>query len=382
MAVNNKSSQIEERLEKAWMRRALALARKAYGQTSPNPMVGALVVRSGKIVGEGYHHMAGQPHAEIEALKDAISRNERTQGATLVVTLEPCSTHGRTPPCTEAIIQAGIKRVIAGACDPNPRHEGRGFEVLTKAGVEVTRGVESQACAELNRCFNHWIVTHTPYVTLKCAITLDGRIATATGESKWITGPAARRETMRLRRGAEAVLVGVNTVIQDDPRLTVRDLGKGRGCQPWRIVLDPTARIPLSAGLLNDEFRERTIVVVGTTAKKTRIVELQKRVEVLCIGSEGRELALRDLMRHLGQREIMHLLIEGGGETHSHFVKTRLVNEACFFYAPKILGGLGARRGVGGLGAEGKNDFMFLNNVSTKLLGGDLLVRGLCQPGV
>ena len=227
-----------------WMRAALHLARRGYGATSPNPMVGAVLVKNGKIIGRGWHHRAGLPHAEIEALQNARKLGHNPRGATLCVTLEPCCTHGRTPPCTDAIIAAGIKRVVIGATDPNPRHAGRGFTILRHAGIAVdwwgecpheplkpaasgSRGRSphrqiADDCARLNETFNHWIVHRTPFVTVKAAMTLDGKIATAGGESKWITGEKARAHGMELRRGSDAILVGINTILADNPGLTVR----------------------------------------------------------------------------------------------------------------------------------------------------------------
>ena len=227
-----------------FMRLALRLARRGYGATSPNPMVGAVLVKGGKIIGRGWHRRAGLPHAEIEALRDAQKRGHNPRGATLYVTLEPCSTHGRTPPCTDAIIAGGIKRVVVGAVDPNPKHAGKGFKILKRAGIAVevfgvprSRGkggelladrlkAELQTlaneCVQLNEAFNHWIVHRTPFVTVKAAMTLDGKIATASGESKWITGDKARAYGMQLRQGSDAILVGINTILADDPSLTAR----------------------------------------------------------------------------------------------------------------------------------------------------------------
>ena len=204
------------------MRRALALARRALGNTSPNPLVGAVVVRNGRILGEGYHHRAGEPHAEIEALRDCRDRGHDPRGATLVVTLEPCSTTGRTPPCTRAILEAGFRRVVVGAVDTNPHHAGRGLTLLREAGLEVVEGVCRAEAEGLNPGFNHWIVHRRPLVTLKAAMTLDGKIATTRGDSRWITGEASRRVVMRLRQEHDAILVGIGTVLADDPQLTIR----------------------------------------------------------------------------------------------------------------------------------------------------------------
>jgi len=223
-----------------YMRLALSLARRGYGCTSPNPMVGAVLVKHGQVLGRGWHHRAGEPHAEIEALHDA--RPDAARGSTLYVTLEPCCTHGRTPPCTDAILAAGIKRVVVGATDPNPHHSGKAFALLRHAGVEVTQGVLAEDCARLNEAFNHWIVHRTPLVTVKAAMTLDGKIAAASGESKWITGKRARAYGMKLRQGADAILVGINTILADNPALTPRTApSQTRALKPKRlrrIVLD------------------------------------------------------------------------------------------------------------------------------------------------
>ncbi|HZL79878.1 MAG TPA: bifunctional diaminohydroxyphosphoribosylaminopyrimidine deaminase/5-amino-6-(5-phosphoribosylamino)uracil reductase RibD, partial [Candidatus Limnocylindrales bacterium] len=277
-----------------FMRLALRLARRGYGATSPNPMVGAVLVKGGKIIGRGWHRRAGLPHAEIEALHDAQKRGHNPRGATLYVTLDPCCTHGRTPPCTDAIIAAGIQRVVIGATDPNPQHAGKGFKILQRAGVEVARfGVPplggptharypnrlkaelhtvADECAKLNEAFNHWIVHRTPFVTVKAAMTLDGKIATASGESKWITGEKARTHGMKLRQGSDAILVGINTVLADDPSLTARkQMADGRwqmGKPIRRIVLDSMARMPLDAKVVSDEFAALTTIVVGRRAPK------------------------------------------------------------------------------------------------------------------
>jgi diaminohydroxyphosphoribosylaminopyrimidine deaminase / 5-amino-6-(5-phosphoribosylamino)uracil reductase len=231
-----------------FMRLALGLARRGYGATSPNPMVGAVLARGGRVLGRGWHHRVGLLHAEIEALRDAQKLGHNPRGATLYVTLEPCSTHGRTPPCTDAIMAAGIKRVVVGATDPNPKHAGRAFKILRRAGIEVTHGILGEECTRLNEAFNHWIVRGTPFVTVKAGMTLDGKIATASGESRWITGERARAYGMKLREGADAILVGVNTILADDPSLTLRPAKKTKTSkQLRRIVLDTMARAPLNA---------------------------------------------------------------------------------------------------------------------------------------
>jgi diaminohydroxyphosphoribosylaminopyrimidine deaminase/5-amino-6-(5-phosphoribosylamino)uracil reductase len=349
------------------MRQALALARKGYGETSPNPMVGAFVVRSRKIIGEGYHHAAGLPHAEIEAINDATGRGQKVKGADLYVTLEPCSTYGRTPACTDAIIAAGIKRVFVAATDPNPAHKGAGLKILERAGIKVTAGILEEEATRLNEAFNHWVVHRRPFVIAKCAMTMDSKIATAQGESKWITGEKARAEGMHLRRGADAILVGVNTVIFDDPQLTIRP---ARMRPLHRLVLDPRGRIPLTAKLLNDG--EPTTVVMGERTPKKRQDAIAEKVSVMLLDESDAGLDLPSLLNQLGDREITSLLVEGGGETLWTFFQQELVQRVAFFYAPKILGGRDARKATGGTGWSVAANAPKLRDVEWSRLGADL----------
>jgi len=378
------------------MRLALRLARRGYGTTSPNPMVGAVLVKGDRIIGRGWHRRAGEPHAEIEALRDAQARRHDATGATLYVTLEPCSTHGRTPPCTEAIKAAGIKRVVVGAIDPNPRHGGRAFAMLRRAGIEVHPGLLAEECARLNEAFNHWIVRRTPLVTVKAAMTLDGKIATAAGESRWITGAAARAYGMKLRQGADAILVGIETVLADDPSLTVRMLQReGRGLKAplraepakapahrlRRIVLDTLARTPLAAKVASDEHAALTTIVVSRRAPQRRVAALAKRVRVLVAPSAGGRIELRWLLRRLGAENVTHLLVEGGGEVNASFLLPGLAQQVAFFYAPKILGGGNARRAVGGAGARTLAESLALTRVEWRKLGPDWLLRARVAAG-
>ncbi len=368
--------------DRRWMRRALSLARRAEGRTSPNPLVGAVLVRRGKCLGEGWHRRAGMPHAEIEALSHCRNRGLDPSGATLYVTLEPCSTHGRTPPCTQALISARIQRVVVAATDPNPDHAGRGLVLLRQAGIHVDSGVLAEAASDLNSPFNHWIVHRTPLVTLKAALTLDGRIATATGESRWITGPKSRLHTMRLRRRHDAILVGVNTVIQDDPQLTAR-LGTQCIC-PWRVVLDSRARTPLSSTLATDEYALRTLIVVSPRAPGSRVRALEKRVEVIQAQADADGINLPWLVRELGRRQITGLLVEGGGEVHASFLRRSQAHRIAFFLAPAVLGGRNAIRAVGGSGFTDLPSAPRLRNLQYRRLDGDLLltaeiIRGASQ---
>ena len=344
------------------MRLALRLAKKGFGQTSPNPMVGAVLVKAGKIIGRGWHKRAGEPHAEIEALGDAARKRNSVKGATLYVTLEPCCTHGRTPPCTDAIISAGIKEVVAGATDPNPQHCGKAFALLKRAGIRVGKQLLEAECSQLNEAFNHWIVHHTPLVTVKAAMTLDGKIATAHGESKWITSQKAREYGMKLRQGSDAILVGINTILADDPSLTVRALGNLRAVPTKkrlrRIVLDAMARTPVNSKLVTDKFPELTTIVISESAPKERIAELQKRVEVLfapLVDKTKCLLDLRWLLKKLGAASVTSLLVEGGGEVNASFLFQRFAHKVAFFYAPKILGGRHSKPAVGGAGAKDLN---------------------------
>jgi diaminohydroxyphosphoribosylaminopyrimidine deaminase/5-amino-6-(5-phosphoribosylamino)uracil reductase len=378
-----------------YMREALRLARKGFGATSPNPMVGAVLVRDGRIIGRGWHRRAGRPHAEIEALHDAQKRGHSPRGATLFVTLEPCCTQGRTPPCTDALIAARIRRVVIGATDPNPRHAGKGFGLLRRAGIDVVSAGAPLAgeCVKLNEAFNHWIVRRTPFVTVKAAMTLDGKIATAGGESKWITGEKARACGMKLRRGSDAILVGINTILADDPSLTVRDEGKNKGnIQPStpniqrpglrRIVLDSGARTPLDAKAVSDAFASLTTIVVGPRAPKKRVAALARRVNVVIAptiksGSSATRhpsLDLRWLLKKLGAENVTSLLVEGGGEVNASFLLGGLAQRVAFFYAPTILGGRDAHSGVAGAGAKNLRDAVPLREVGWHRLGDDLLL--------
>ncbi len=356
------------------MRKALALAKKGYGDTSPNPMVGAIVVRKGKVIGKGWHHAAGEPHAEIEALNDAFKRGNPAKGADLYVTLEPCSTYGRTPPCTDAIVAAGIKRVFVGATDRNPAHQGAGFEALRRAGIRVTAGILEEEAMRLNEAFNHWVIHRRPFVTAKCAMTLDGKIATAGGESKWITGEKARDYGMHLRRGADAILVGVNTVIADDPSLSIRP-AESRKRPLWRLVLDPTGRIPLTAKLLNDGLP--TAIILGERTPKKRQDVIAKKDPVMLLNESDAGLDLPALLNQLGDREVTSLLIEGGGETMWRFFQQDLVQRVVFFYSPKVIAGKDARKAVAGSGFEAAATAPALKEVEWRRMGQDLMLTAL-----
>lgn len=363
------------------MRLALRLARRGLGSTSPNPMVGAVLVGENGIIGRGWHHAAGQPHAEIEALRDAASRGLNPSGATLYVTLEPCCTQGRTPPCTGAIIAAGIKKVVVAARDPNPNHAGRGFDILKSAGIEVASGLLSEESAHLNEAFNHWIVARTPFVTVKAAMTLDGKIATASGESKWITGEKSRAWSMRLRKQSDAILTGVNTILADDPSLTCR-LGSGaKNNQPKlrRIILDSRARIPLDSRVLNDEWAHLTTVVTAKGASAKKCDALARKVTVWTAPVCRERVDIAWLMQRLGEENVTSLLVEGGGEVNGSFIDSKRAHRVAFFYAPLILGGRDALKGVAGAGIADAGNALKLDRIEFKKLGQDLFCTALIR---
>lgn len=365
-------------VDERFMAQALGLAKRAYGRTSPNPMVGAVLVREGQVIGRGWHHKAGAPHAEVEALADAARRRHAVAGATIYVTMEPCCTYGRTPPCTEALMRAGVSRVVVAAVDPNPRHAGRGLELLRQAGITVDSGALAAESQRLNEAFNHWIVNRTPWVTAKSAMTLDGKIATASGESKWITGPASRAHAHRLRLGADAVLVGVETVLADDPSLTLRTQPGFRvpAAVPLkrRIILDTRARTPLGCRLASDEARANTLVVVGESADPAKIAALQARVMLIRAPEREGRIDLQWLLPELGQMSIQHLLVEGGGTVLAAFFESGLVHRTAFFYAPRILGGEESRRSVAGRGFRSLAEAPSLTDVESRRFGEDLFI--------
>ncbi len=332
--------------DKRFMQRALALARRGLGKTSPNPMVGAVLVRNGRVVAEGWHKRAGGPHAEVFAL-----RNTKARGATLYVTMEPCSTWGKTPPCTQAIIAAGVKRVVVAALDPNPRHNGRGLKLLRRAKIHVESGLLANDATKLNEAFNKWVTTGLPLVITKAAMSLDGKIATRTGDSKWITSETARREAHKLRASVDAIMVGVNTVIRDDPQLTVRHGMRAK--QPWRVVVDGRGRCPRTARLFRDAHRERTIILTTSQSSSAWRKDLgQSGTQMFIVKGRRGRLNLSAALRVLGKLNITSVLAEGGGELLGSLFDEQLIDKVALFYAPIIIGGRAAITAVAGKGAS------------------------------
>ena len=356
-----------------FMRMALKLARRGEGATSPNPMVGAVVVKNGRVVGKGYHRRAGGPHAEVLALRDA---GPAARGADMYVTLEPCNHWGRTPPCTIAIAEAGVGRVFAGMRDPNPMVDGGGFRRLADRNIEFHVGVLEEECRRLNAPFIKHITTRKPYVVLKSAMTLDGVIATRTGDSRWITGDVARKHAHRLRSVCDAVVVGIGTVRRDDPSLTVR-LVRPKSGQPLRVILDSRLRIPLGSRVLTD-VAARTLVATTSAAPASRRRKLEKLpgVEVMVCRSRNGSVSLRDAMSRLGKRGVQSVLIEGGAKIHASALADGVVDRVAFYYAPKIAGGASSIHAVGGNGFRRISQGWDLTGVTTRRLGRDLLVEG------
>jgi diaminohydroxyphosphoribosylaminopyrimidine deaminase/5-amino-6-(5-phosphoribosylamino)uracil reductase len=356
-------------VKERYMRLALREARRGLGRTSPNPAVGALLVKGGRVVGRGHHVRAGAPHAEVMAIRDA---GASARGADLYTTLEPCDHVGRTPPCSLAIHEAGVRRVFSGSDDPNPRVNGRGIRRLRRAGIEVEVGILREECDALNEPWFRFITTGRPHVTLKVAATLDGRIATASGDSRWVTGPEARGHVHRLRNAVDAVLVGAGTVRADDPRLTAR-LPGGRGRDPVRVVLDSRLELPMTRRLFRQRSEAATLVahVTGTPPSKA-----PRGVDYLrCRARRGR-VDLSDLLSRLGERGVTTLLVEGGAEVNRSFLDAGLVDQLLLFVAPKIAGG-----GIPWLGGEGPArmaEALPVHDLRVMRLGRDLLFS--CRP--
>ena len=353
------------------MKMALELAGQGLGLTSPNPTVGAVVVQGDEIVGEGFHRRAGEPHAEIVALRAA---GPRAEGGTLYVTLEPCVHHGKTPPCTDAILPAGIRRVVVAVQDPNPVVNGRGLDRLRKAGLQVTVGVEEEVASRLNRAFFKYVTSGRPYATLKVAMTLDGKIAARDGSSRWITGEAARERVHRMRSHADAILVGIGTLLKDDPSLTVR-LDPPWPREPFRVVVDSHLRIPPDAQVIRAGRPDRVIVAcLEPPPERARPLQAQG-VQILSLPPADGRVDLASLMTALGERQIVSVLAEGGAELNATLLAEGLVDRVAWFMAPLLLGGQNA---PGPLGGEGRllKEALHLRNVTCAQIGDDFLLEG------
>ncbi|WP_447976844.1 bifunctional diaminohydroxyphosphoribosylaminopyrimidine deaminase/5-amino-6-(5-phosphoribosylamino)uracil reductase RibD [Candidatus Nitrospira bockiana] len=353
------------------MARALTLAARGRGTASPNPMVGAVIVRGGRIVGQGFHRRPGTPHAEILALEAA---GRLARGATLYVTLEPCChTAKRTPPCVPAVLAAGFRRIVVAMRDPNPRVRGRGIAALRRAGARVTVGVLEDQAARLNEAYVHWATTGRPFVILKAAMTLDGRIASATGESQWISGEPARREVHHLRREVDAIMVGIGTVLADDPRLTAR-VGSSPGRQPARVVLDSRLRLPLTARMLTEKGGE-TIVATTARASLARVKALEALgATVLRLPAAQGRVSLNACLAALGRRGITSVLLEGGSELNAAAVRAGYVNRLRLYIAPKLLGGRDAKGLLGGESPSKLARAVAVKHLTVTRIGDDLRI--------
>lgn len=351
-----------------YMERALQLAARGLGRTRPNPVVGAVIVDGDQIVGEGWHHRAGEAHAEVVALEQAGSR---ARGATLYVTLEPCSHQGRTPPCAPRLVEAGLARVVVGLVDPNPKVSGGGIAILERAGLEVVLADHDtqRRCAESNRFFLRWIASGRPYLTLKYALTLDGKIATREGHARWISGPRARRWVHRQRDQHDAVLVGIGTVLADDPLLTARGPG---GRTPLKVVVDSRGRMPATARLLQDA--PGGVVVATTPAGAERLAGLAVDT-IVSQGADGR-VDVASMAEQLGHRGVLSVLVEAGGELNASLLEADLVDQVAVFLAPILVGGASAPGPIGGSGVASMEAAWRLREVQWRAVGGDLFIEG------
>lgn len=360
------------------MKIALRLAARGAGLVSPNPMVGAVVVQGGEVVGRGWHRCYGEPHAEVMALRAA---GDRARGATLYVTLEPCNHHGQTPPCTEAILAAGVSRVIAATADPNRKVSGGGAEFLRARGVQVEMGLLGEEARRLNEAWLAWEKRERPFVLAKAACSLDGKIATRSGDSQWLTGPEARALGHRLRHECDAILVGVGTVLADDPQLTAR-LPRRRTKDPIRLILDSRLRLPTTARVLHPESSAPTWIVTTAAAPPDKIKALEDLgASVLVMPDDRGRVGLEPLMLELGCRQVQSLLVEGGAEVLGAFFDHHLVDKFYFFFAPKFLGGQQALSVIGGAGVDRLAKAHQARDLTLRRLGPDLLVSGYLGKG-
>jgi len=357
-----------------FMKEALRLARRGAGRVSPNPLVGAVIVKNNTVIARGYHECYGGPHAEINALRHARGN---AKGATLYINLEPCCHYGKTPPCTDALVASGIAKVFVGMVDPNPVVSGQGIKKLQQAGIEVEVGLLEDQCRQLNEVFIKYITKKVPFVTLKAAMTLDGNIATVTGDSKWISCEASRKLVHILRSQSDAVMVGSGTVLADDPLLTVR-LEKKSLKNPLRVIVDGKLRIPLTSKILQPNLAEGTIIVTApsraSSPKANQIAETGARI--LSASLKNGQINLRALMKKLGAMGIASLLLEGGSELNAAALAEGIVDKIIFFYAPKIIGGRNAVRVVGGSGIAALRNALLVRDLNLRRVGSDVVMTG------
>jgi diaminohydroxyphosphoribosylaminopyrimidine deaminase/5-amino-6-(5-phosphoribosylamino)uracil reductase len=360
-------------MNERYMKRAIDLALMARGRTSPNPMVGAVIIKGGRIIGEGYHKKAGTPHAEVNAI-NAAGRNAKD--GIMYVTLEPCCHQGRTPPCTKTIIKSGIKKVVIGMVDPNPVVAGKGIKELKDAEIQVSTGLLEKECKSLNEAYIKYITTKKPFVLLKVAMSLDGKIATSKRESKWITSEKSRERVHHLRDEVDAVMVGIGTVLQDNPNLTVA-LKKGKVNNPYRIIVDSELKIPLDANILKSNLKSK-VIIATTTKSNTKKVNIlrEKGAEVILVEDNKQRVNLLKLMNELGKMEITSIMIEGGSELNSSALESGIVDKVIFFIAPRIIGGKDSVPAVGGRGFERLSDSLNIHDINVDRCGNDIVIEG------
>ena len=355
------------------MRRALELSKKGVGFVNPNPLVGAVIVKDNKIIGEGYHEYFGGPHAEINAFKNA---KEDVEGATMYVTLEPCSHYGKTPPCAHAIVRNKIAKVVIGMIDPNPMVAGRGIEILRSNGIEVTTGIMHKEIEKTNEIFIKYITQNEPFCIMKTAMTLDGKIATAIGDSKWISNERSRQHVHELRHMLTGIMVGIGTVLKDDPELTTRREGK-ISRNPIRIIIDSKAKIPLEAKVLKCDEKTKTIIATTEFAQESKVEALkQKGVEVIITPSKNNRVDLKYLIRALGDLGIDSILLEGGSTLNYSALEEGIVDKIITFISPKIFGGTSGKTPVGGEGIEHVKDSILLTDTEVTRFNEDIMIEG------
>lgn len=364
--------------DREYMNEVFQLAGQGRGRTSPNPLVGALIVKDDIIIGRGFHEKYGAAHAEVKAIEQA---GEKAQGATLYVNLEPCCHKGQTPPCTGEIIRAGIKRVVIAAKDPNPLVNGQGILELSQHGLEVKTGVLEKSAKKFNEYFFKFIKTKTPFVILKMGMSLDGKMATKTGDSRWITSELLRGFVHQLRNEIDATLVGIGTVIRDNPRLTTR-LKDGSGRDPKRIIVDSLLRIPTQARIFSQQSEAENIIVTTPTAPIDRVKKLESiGIRVLFVKTIGRNMVdLQAMLVELGRLNITSILIEGGPGINGSAIQAGIVDKVIMFIAPKIIGGATAPSAIGGEGVARVDDAIRLYDIKTKRFGNDLMIEGYVEP--
>ncbi len=359
--------------DESFMKMALRLAVKAKGRTSPNPLVGAVIVKDGEVVGRGYHKKAGTPHAEINALVDA---GDAAYGSIIYVTLEPCNHQGRTPPSTQAIMQSGLRRVVVGMADPNPQVAGGGSWFLASQGLEVVSGILEEECRQINRPFEKLITTSRPWVIMKAGVSLDGRIAAENGNPGWITNEKSRKYTHRLRDEVDGILIGIGTALADDPSLTTRLSGRGH-IDPVRIILDADLRLPVNARMLTQDSKAETLIFCGINAPVEKMKDLSRAGAVPIVvptANDGR-LDLNNILLELGKRQMSSIMVEGGSRVHASFLARGLVNQVNLFYGPFFIGSEGVPV-ADALGLSSVEQAPRLKDITTRRFGNDVMIEG------